>query len=83
MRDLIRSLLTPNPDDRPSIWELEITLTQFDSIPTIALGKDALKIKHRQEAGIKKDTKKRPSFSDSEEEESWEAEWKPEEKVYE
>lgn len=92
MRDLIRSLLTPDPEERPSIWQLEATLSDYEALTEIQLGPEALQIKRRQEEAassrIKKKApqpqqpvvkkKKKPSFSDSEGEE--EGGWdKPEE----
>jgi len=35
MRDLIRALLTPNPDERPSIWELEAILSDYEALNEI------------------------------------------------
>jgi serine/threonine protein kinase len=35
MRDLIRLLLTPNPDKRPSIIELLKIVQNFDKLPMI------------------------------------------------
>jgi hypothetical protein len=40
MRDLIRVLLTPNPERRPSIWELEVILNQFDILQEIPLSEE-------------------------------------------
>jgi serine/threonine protein kinase len=49
MKDLIRLLLTPNPDKRPTLWELEVMIDSFKVIPEISLSDDALEIKKRQE----------------------------------
>lgn len=48
MRDLIRALLVPNPEKRPSIWDLEILIDSFTNLTHITLNDDALEIKKRQ-----------------------------------
>ncbi|TNV80011.1 hypothetical protein FGO68_gene16116 [Halteria grandinella] len=48
MRDLIRLMLTPNPEKRPTIWELEILVDQFDKMKEIQLSDEAEEIKQRQ-----------------------------------
>lgn len=45
MRDLIRLMLTPNPEKRPTIWELEVILNNFNSSNSVQLSDDALEIK--------------------------------------
>ena len=47
MKDLIRLLLTPNPDERPSIWDLELLIEQFGQIKEIELNDEAQAIKMR------------------------------------
>ena len=32
MKDLIRLMLTPNPANRPNIWEIEMLVTSFNSL---------------------------------------------------
>ena len=32
LKDLIRIMLTPNPEKRPSIWDLEMMLDNFNSL---------------------------------------------------
>ncbi len=41
MKDLIRLMLTPNPEKRPSIWDLEVLINSFHSIKEIELSDDA------------------------------------------
>ena len=47
--DLIRLMLTPNPEKRPTIWELEVILESFSSLESIPLSDEAKEIKRRQE----------------------------------
>lgn len=48
MKDLIRLLLTPNPDKRPTIQQLEILIDNFNQLSEIELSDDALEIKKKQ-----------------------------------
>ena len=45
MRDLIRHMLTPNPENRPDIHEIEDLLETWDDFDTIQLNPDAEKLK--------------------------------------
>ena len=47
MRDLIRLLLTPNPEKRPTVWQLELLIKGFFTLPEVQLSDDALEIKNR------------------------------------
>jgi len=47
MKDLIRLLLTPNPEKRPSIWDLELLIDSFHRIKEIELSEDAVAVKKR------------------------------------
>jgi len=47
MKDLIRFLLTPNPEKRPTIDELEFLIKNFHSLKEIQLNDDALEIKKK------------------------------------
>eukprot|EP00347_Sterkiella_histriomuscorum_P014079 403362242 len=61
MKDLIRLLLTPNPAKRPSIWDLELLLEQFDKLPSIDLNEEAQQVKLRHLAN--EETTKKRHFS--------------------
>lgn len=47
--DLIRHMLTPDPAYRPSIFELQEILKNWDAIQTISLNKQAYLLKKEQE----------------------------------
>jgi AP2-associated kinase len=49
MRDLIRLMLTPNPAKRPSIWDVELLVTNFEKIQQIELSEEAQEIKRKHE----------------------------------
>jgi len=48
LQDLIRLLLTPNPNIRPSIFEVEQLLTQYDNLQKIPLNVILSRMKLRQ-----------------------------------
>lgn len=48
MKDLIILLLTPNPDKRPTICQLEILIDNYNQLTEIQLSDDALEIKKKQ-----------------------------------
>jgi AP2-associated kinase len=45
MRDFIRHMLTPNPEMRPDIYEIEETLNSWHDLETIEINPDAQKLK--------------------------------------
>lgn len=75
MRDLIRAMLTPNPEKRPTIWELDIIVSQFDKLSEIPLSEESLQIKKRQEEAASVRTARKPKVNSNkgkkEEEQKW------------
>ena len=49
IQDLIRLLLTPNPEKRPTIDELDLLLSNFHSLTAVPLTDDALDIKRQHQ----------------------------------
>jgi serine/threonine protein kinase len=49
IQDLVRLLLTPNPEKRPTIDELDLLLSNFYSFTVVPLTDDALEIKRQHQ----------------------------------
>ena len=66
MRDLIRHMLTPNPDNRPDIFEIEDLLETWDDHDHIELNPEAQQLKEEELRKLgKKVNKSQPSKSPS------------------